>query len=402
MTVTAPEGPSLVRAGAAVGVAMALSNVLQYVLQLAASRRLTTSEFGGFGALLGLGVVGATLMLSLQTVAARHVAVLRADRSRRRAEVTGLLRTARTTGLGITAVAALASPVVAVFLHVPVAAALWLAASLGPLAYAGAAQGVLQGRERFAALARLFLAVSALRVIGGVGGLLLGSDATWGLAGTAVGALAAGLLAHLAVAGEAGGGTFGRGLTRELGAAANGVLALLTLTGVDLLLARHVLSSAASGRYAAGALVARACFWLPQFVAVLVVPRLASGDTTLVRRAAALVGALGVLEVLGAVFLPGTLVRAALGDQYGWLTHRLALFAAVGACLALLQLLLYAEIAQGRHEVGRLLWGCVAAEAALVLVTRPSLTGVVLTALACTATTLIVAYPRAVAARAHT
>ncbi|MCU1593341.1 MAG: hypothetical protein JWO12_733, partial [Frankiales bacterium] len=154
MTETASHEPSLVRAGAAVGIAMGLANVLQYALQLVAGRQLSTDEFGGFGALLSLGVVASVPMLALQTVAARHVALLRETADARRSEIGTLLATATRTGLALTTVGLLASPAVAAFLHVPVVAAVWLALGLGPLAYIGAAQGVLQGGQRFAALAR--------------------------------------------------------------------------------------------------------------------------------------------------------------------------------------------------------------------------------------------------------
>ena len=390
MSTTSLREPSLLRAGAAVGLSMAVANLLQYALQLAAGRRLSTGDFGGFGALLSLAVIGAVPLLALQTVAARHIAVLHADREAQRARAGALLVIARRLGLVVTGGTLVLSPLVASFLHVPVAAALWLAVSLGPFAVIGAAQGVLQGRQQFAVLARLFLLVAALRVGGGVLGLLLVPDVTWGVAGTALGAVVGCAVALRAVRQEAGSGEI-TGLNAELRSAANGVLALLALTGVDLLVARHVLPSASSGRYAAGALVARACFWLPQFVAVLLVPRLASGQTALLRRAVALVAALGLLEAAAGVLLPRSGVVLLLGDRYASLTHRLGLFAAVGACLAVLQLLLYAEIAQGGRVVGRLLWACVAAIAAGVLVTRPALTGIVLLALGCTATTALVA-----------
>jgi hypothetical protein len=385
--------PSNVRSGAAVGVAMAFANGLQYVLQLVASRHLAPAAFGGFGALLGLGVVGAVPMLALQTVAARHIALRESEPAARRATAAQLLSTARRLALWVCALALLSAPLVAAFLHVPVVAALWLGASLGPLAVAGTAQGLLQGRQRFVPMAALVLAVAFLRVSGGIIGLLVSPDVTGGLAGTALGAAAGGLLAHLAVRSETAASPAAAppGFRAELTAAGYGVLALLALTGTDLLLARHSLGGTDSGRYAAGSLVARGCFWLPQFVAVLAVPRLASGEVALVRRAAGLVAAFGAVEVLGALLAPAALVRLVLGPSYGSLAHRLALFAALGACLAVLQLLLYADIARGVRAVAHLLWAAVAAEAVLVLVLRPGLVGVITTALCCTAAALLAA-----------
>lgn len=385
--------PSLARAGTLLGPAMALANLLQYVLQLVASHNLAPEAFGAFGSLLGLGLVGAVAMLALQNVAARHVALRRDDAVARRAEVARLLRTSLRLAVVITVASLPLAPVVAAFLHVPVVAVVWLALSLGPLAVAGAAQGVLQGRERFGLLAGLFVIVSGLRVVGGVVGLLLVRDVTWGVAGTAVGAIAGSLVALVLVRGERAPeqGSEPSGFSHELTSAANGVLALLALAGADLLLARHVLSGAESGRYAAGSLVARGCFWLPQFVAVLVVPRLASGDTTLVRRAVTLVAGLGLLEIVGTGLIPGSVLGLLLGDHYRSLAHTLALFAAEGGCLAVLQLLLYSDIARGESTVGRLLWAAVALEAALVLAFRPGLAGVVVIALVCTAAALLAA-----------
>lgn len=384
---TAPAARSyaLARAGALVGPAMAVANLLQYALQLAASRRLSPDAFGGFGALLGLGVLGAVPMLALQTVAARHVSLRRADDDARSREVSRLLVTSLRVGACLSAGTLVAAPVVALFLHVPVLAAALLAISLGPLAVAGTAQGVLQGRERFGSLALLFLVVSGLRVLGGVVALVVSPGVTWALAGTAVGAMLAAAAAVLAVRREAAAPPYGvapAGFPKELRQAASGVLAVLALGGVDLLLARHVLPGSESGRYAAGGLVARGCFWGPQFVAVLVVPRITTGQPRVLRRALLLVLGLGLVEVGLALAAPPAAVALAFGSSYRSLSHVLALYAVAGALLALVQLLLQTGIAQGGSRVGRYAWCAVAAEVAVVLVLRPGLIGLVCTACA--------------------
>jgi O-antigen/teichoic acid export membrane protein len=359
---------------------MAAANLLQYALQLVASRALAPSAFGAFGALLGLGVVGSVPMLALQTVAARHVALRAADPAARAREVARLLAAAQRLALLLSAACLLVSPLAAAFLHVPVVAAALLAVSLGPLALAGTAQGVLQGRERFGALAQLFLAVSALRVAGGVAGLLVSPTVTGGMAGTAVGALLAALVARAVVAAERATGEHGEeppGFPRELRQAVTGVLALLVLGSTDLLLARHLMPGATSGRYAAGALVARGCFWGPQFVAVLVVPRVSAGQQRVLRQALGVVAALGALEVAVALAAPPAALELAFGDGYGPLAGRVALFALAGALLAVLQLLLQTGIAAGGSSVGRWAWAAVAAEAGAALLLRPGLTGMV-------------------------
>jgi O-antigen/teichoic acid export membrane protein len=385
LAATAPAARSyaLARAGAVVGPAMAVANLLQYALQLTASRRLAPDEFGAFGALLGLAVLGAVPMLALQTVAARHVALRRGDDEARRREVARLVRISLRLGVGISAAALVASPLIALFLHVSVVAAGFLALSLGPLAVAGTAQGVLQGRERFAALSALFFAVSALRVAGGVLALSLSPSVESALLGNAIGALVASALGLVWVRREGGASAYGiapMGFAKELRHAASGVLAVLALGGIDLLLARHVLPGGESGRYAAGGLVARGCFWAPQFVAILVVPRVTTGDPRVVRRALLFVAGLGLVEVAVGLLVPPAVVGLAFGDRYRSLAHLLALYAVAGALLALLQLLLQAGIASGGSRVGRYAWGAVAAEVVVALVVRPGLVGLVLLA----------------------
>lgn len=397
--VDSPARPvRLARAGALVAPAMAAGNLLQYALQLTASRALTPADFGGFGALLGLGVVGAVPMLALQTVAARHVALRAADPAARAREVSRLIAAAGGIAAALSGAGLLAAPLAASFLHVPVAAAALLALSLGPLAVVGTAQGVFQGRERFGALAGLFVGVSALRVLGGVIGLLAHGSVTAGLAGTAAGAAVAAVVAVGAVRGERGPAPYGEephGFPRELRQATAGVLALLALGGADLLLARHLLPGAASGRYAAGSLLARGCFWAPQFVAVLVVARVSAGQRQVLRRAIAVVAAIGAAEVAFAFVVPPSLLALAFGQGYGSLARVAGLFALAGALLAVLQLLLQAGIAVGGSRVGPTTWAALAAEVTLALVLRPGPTGLVLLACACIGTATAVCLTRA-------
>jgi O-antigen/teichoic acid export membrane protein len=373
---------------------MVVGNLLQYALQLVASRALAPAAFGAFGSLLALGVVGAVPMLALQTVAARHVALHRDDAPARSREVARLLSSSIRLGFGISAVGVLASPVVAAFLHVPVLAAGWLGLSLGPLAVAGTAQGVLQGRQHFAALGALFVAVSGARVLGGVLALAVAPTVTTALLGTAVGALVAAGVGLLAVRRQRAGdsaGTEPPGFGRELRQAAGGVLALLALGAADLLLARHVLPGSESGRYAVGALVARGCFWGPQFVAVLVVARVSQGEHRVLRHSLLAVALLGMGEVLLALAAPPSAVALVFGDTYRGMTHVLALFALAGSLLAVLQLLLQAGIARGGSPVGRFTWVALGAEVVAVLVLRPGLYGLVLLAVTAIALAVLAA-----------
>lgn len=381
----ATAGTSLTRAGLVVAPAMVLANVLQYALQLTASRTLAPAAFGALGALLSVAVVGSVPMLAMQAVAARHVALVRHDEARLGAETARLVRFGFRGGICVGVVAVLAAPAIAAFLHVALLDAVLTAIGVAPLAVIGAAQGALQGRERFHALACAFLAVAALRVGGTVLPLLLGAGVTGALAGAVVGSAAAAAVATLLLGRHArlAPGRVPTGFLVEIRGAGGGLLGLLVLGSLDLVLARHLLRPDRSGVYAAGALVARACFWAPQFVAVLVLPRMAAGHQKVALRASAVVAGLGALAAAVAALVPAAVVTAVFGHGYTALTGELGLFALAGSLLALVQLLLYSGIATGGSRVTWWVWAAAAAEALVVLTLRPGLVGVVTTACAC-------------------
>src|SRR6266542_4154696 len=154
------------------------------------------------------------------------------------------------------------------------------------LALIAAVQGMLQGRERFALLAVVLVAAAAGKLAAGVALVALGTGVDGAIAAVAVGSLAAVLLALVWVRpGGRSGRTardwarlLPRGLGREVAAATGGILGLFVLANVDVLLARHHLGAAASGLYAAGAVVAKIAYWAPQFVVLIVFPRMVTSS----------------------------------------------------------------------------------------------------------------------------
>ena len=54
------------------------------------------------------------------------------------------------------------------------------------------------------------------------------------------------------------------------------LLAFFAFTNLDVLLARHLFSSTDAGVYAAGAILAKTCLFLPTFVLVVAFPTMAS------------------------------------------------------------------------------------------------------------------------------
>ena len=366
--------PTLLRSGIVIAVASAAGNVAAFGLTIALGRLLVPAEFGAVGALFSLAIVGQVPGLALQAVVARHVATtLRTGTGG--APARALLLAGLAAGVGVTATAlALAVPL-AGMLHLGSSApTLWLAAVLGPGTVAFAAQGLLQGAERFGALAVLIVVTATARVVGGLAGSPGGPAGV--LAGMTAGALVtvavgvALLRRDLAARPRTPGAAAASrpALAREWWHAMAGLGALLALTNAEVVLARHYLPPATSGLYAAGAVVEKIAFWLPAAVALVVFPRLTDPDARgpVLLRACAAVGALGAVTSVGAATGGPWALGLLLGPPYGALGAELGLFAAAGAAGALAQLLLYSGIASGSRAVGLLLLAALGALVALV------------------------------------
>jgi O-antigen/teichoic acid export membrane protein len=144
------------------------------------------------------------------------------------------------------------------------------------------------------------------------------------------------------------------------------LLALFVLTKLDVLLSRVYLPAALSGAYAVGVLMAKVAFFLPQFVTVVMFPRMAqSKDTRPVLLAATATGILGLLITAVTALLSTLVVRILGGPSYLFLAPDMAWFAALGSLYALVQVLLYGRIAVGDRRAVAALW----AGAAALLVT---------------------------------
>jgi O-antigen/teichoic acid export membrane protein len=381
--------------GTAVVVALAAANGLGYLLTVIASRRLGPEGYGALAALLGVILIGNVLALALQAVVARRTVVAGnlpgtvagasgspglawAGRLTRGAAVAAVL-------MGLLAAAPLTR-----LLHLdsPVPAVL-LAVTLGPLTLIGGQLGVLQGGERLHALAQLYFLAGLGKVGGGVVGVLLTGSVTGTMTGTAAGTALA------AVAGAALVGRSQRtpdlparrippGAARETVRATYSLGALFALANLDVVLARHFLEPRQAGLYAVGAVLAKGAFWFPSFVPVIALPGLADPSRrgrTAALALAAVTGA-GVLVTAATAVFARLVVRLVGGNAYVSLADRAWLFAATGALLAVVQLLLYSRLAGEDRRISLPMWLAVAAEIAVIWLWRhATLTDVVTTAL---------------------
>jgi O-antigen/teichoic acid export membrane protein len=381
---------SLARGGGLIAPALTLVNLIGYLIAVVASRALGQDEYGQLNALLGVLLVASVPALALQAVVARAIARRPAGEEPGRRERVLLVRSVL-VGAVVSGAAAAVAPLLAAFLHLDVDGPLWVAVGLLPLVVLSAAMGVLQGAERFGALA-LVICGQALGKVVGLLPLLGDGGPAEVLAALAAGTALSAVLS-LALVGRGAPGALPEGLptVRETAAAAAGLFALLALANLDLLLARNVLPGDESGRYSAGAVCAKAAFWLPQVVAVVVFPRLSEPDAgrAVLRRAVLVVAGLAVVEVAGALLLARPVLELTFGEAYGSLAPLAPLFVVQGATLAVVQLLVYRAIATRDSVPGRLVLLAAVVEGAVVLVVRPDSLSAVAGVAAATALVLV-------------
>ena len=378
-----------------------LANIAAYLLHLPASRWLGPEGYGAFAALLSAQLLVAVPSLALQAVVARElVRGIPGDRLR---------PLGRRVALLVALVAALVVAPVSLFLDTPLAAT---AAALAPgpiLCLLATEQGLLQGAERFRALGIVLATAGAGKVVPAVAVLAFGGGVGAALAAGAVGVALSWLVAARIVAagrraspGDAGSSTVGVasvGVASVL-AAGQVQLVMMALTSVDLLLARALLTPEDAGRYALGAVAAKAAFWLPQAVGTVLYPRMAdpAGHRGAVR------SAVGVLLGIGAVVVAAAAVAAPLvpvlvGADYQPVAGYLWAFAALGVTLSVLQAFLLATIATDRTVEATIAWCGLVITVAAVWFAPRDVVGVLAAALGVVVVTTVVAGWRALGTR---
>ena len=393
-----------------------LANIAAYLLHLPASRWLGPEGYGAFAALLSAQLLVAVPSLALQAVVARELV---------RGVAPETLRSlGRRVALLVALVAALAVVPVSLLLDTSVAAT---AAALAPgpvLCLLATEQGLLQGSERFRALGAVLACAGAGKVIPAVAVLAAGGGVGTALAAGAIGVAAAWLVAARIVAGR---GVVGRGgvgrcgvgghsveghdtSARGVGPASPGVTAVLAagqvqlvmmaLTSVDLLLARALLSPEDAGRYALGAVAAKAAFWLPQAVGTVLYPRMAdpAGHRGAVRSAVGVLLGIGTVVVIGAA-VAAPLVPVIVGPDYQPVAGLLWAFAALGVTLSVLQAFLLATIATDRTVEAGIAWCGLVLTAVAVWLAPREVAGVLGAVLGVVVVTTLVAGWRALRTR---
>ena len=358
----------LLRGGALIAVAMGVMNVSTYGFVILAARLLGPEEYGALAAVMGVLLVVNVLSLGLQATAARRVSAAPHDLPQIEHEV---MATSYASALALGAVMLLATPVVAVTLNLDGwAAAALVAVTSVPLSVMGGQAGVLQGEQRWAPLAGIYLTVGLGRIGCGAVALAVRPDTLGAMVGVTVGAVAPVVVGWYALRHpERRAATAGvelrpvrrwerGGVLRETMHNSHALLALFALSNADVIIARATLHEHQAGLYAGGLILAKAVMFLPQFVVVIAFPMMSrlGARRTMHLLSLAVVLTIGAVTVLGTAVLSHWAVVFIGGEQYSALGSRLWLFAALGTVLAMLQLMVYNIVARQRQRAVLLVW----------------------------------------------
>ncbi|HEY3087484.1 MAG TPA: hypothetical protein VGJ59_05405 [Jatrophihabitantaceae bacterium] len=364
MTGSAQAVRSSAGPAAAVTAAGFAANLLSYAVLLAAVHVLSPSGYGQIVVLLNVLLVGTVPSFAVQTVTARRVAV---------GDTAGTARATAVIALIASGLVVALSPALAAFLHLShVGDLLLVAAALPGVTALGMYQGILQGQRRFAGLAAVLVLGALGRSGCGLIGLIVGHGTSLALAGAMVGTTACAVLVGVRLRGVLAAGPPAAPL-REIAHALHAHGTFWFLSTLDLLLARHVLSSHLAAVYATGSVVTRAALWLPQSVATLVFAHLTDAQRHghLLRRALAVVAGVGAVVVAATAAMPELVAKVVGGGRYPELVPYCWLFATLGGALAVLQLGMVAGLALRRTRQTIVLWAAVAADSVLVLSSNP-------------------------------
>jgi len=239
----------------------------------------------------------------------------------------------------------------------------------------GAYAGIVQGERRWGALAAIFLAMGVGRIVAGGLALLVDSSTRSAMVGVTVGSVVPLAVGWRLCPASPSTASSRRPMLAELWRNGHTLLAFFAFTNLDILLARHLFSHHQAGIYAGGAILTKACLFLPTFVLVVAFPSMAAdrgGRPWL--RPLLLVLALGGCAVLGSLLLPGLAESFAGGSEYVGLGHVAWVFALEGTLFAALQILVYDTIA-GQTHAATWLWAGVIGVAVVATLAAHSVAG---------------------------
>jgi O-antigen/teichoic acid export membrane protein len=347
-----------------------------YAYNIFASYQLGPQSYGAVASLLNVLLVLIVLALGLQATAARRIATTTEERH----QMTHVIvATSLRAALALSGICLLLSPALSVMLNLD---SWWPAALIAlavfPLTLAGGQAGIFQGEQRWLHLGMMYLAIGLGRLVAGWACLLVNKSITAAMIGVALGALLPAGLGWWFLRGRSQHRPKvvpeESGFTREALTNSHALFAFFALTSIDIVIARSVFSSTYAGWYAGGVLLAKAVLFLPQFVLVVAFPKMSEGaDARIYLKALAVISTLGLAAVLGTFLFPNLALTFVGGERYRTIAEILPIFAALGAALSMIQLLVYQVVAKQHGRSVWLLWAaCTAVGASAMVVSTPT------------------------------
>jgi O-antigen/teichoic acid export membrane protein len=366
---------------------MMVMNVATYGFTMAAARIIGPVSYGAYFALMNLMMIVSVVMLGLQATAARRISSDPAHVGQIESE---MLRVSLRASLLLSAVLLLAAPLINHALDLEsLPTALLAAVAAVPMTMTGAQMGILQGERRWRELAIMYALTGVSRLVMGLALILWQPTEFMAFLGVTLGFYAPFLygIAVLRQARAAGESHERHGflpIIKEAVVNSQALFAYFALTNIDMLVGRSILDSHDSGLYAAGLIVSRAVMFLPQFVVVVAFPSMANSanPARALLNSMALIGSLGGVCVLVTAVLPDLALVFAGGREYDEVGDLLWVFALLGTCMAILQLLVYSVLARQGILSMLLVWvalAVVVVVAATSVSSVPGLLAVVLT-----------------------
>jgi O-antigen/teichoic acid export membrane protein len=369
--VTPTEMPGL-HAGAIVFLGIAVANVGNYAFHLISARTLGPSTYGDVASLVALAGLISLPLGGVQVIVARRVAADAASGRGRRISVLARrsVSVASIVGLALAALLMIASPFLADWLDIDsLTAVLLTAAFAAPAVLTPALWGLAQGLQQFRALAVAMGISPVFRVIA-VAVLLA---AGFGVAGAMAATLLAGLvgiaapawalrrwLASSRVVEEVAERLWA---VREFVPVVLGLLAITSLTTVDVVVAKAAFESDEAGIYASASLVGRVILYLPAAIVTVLLPKVSSrvavGEDPRAIVAGSVAVTLGfcVLATLVYTFGSSVVALVAFGAGFEDVADLLPLFAVAMTGFALLNVMLAYHLGRGSSSMSNLLAG---------------------------------------------
>ena len=343
--------------GVAFFIATGATGLANFLFNVVISRMLGPSQYGALGALLNLVLILSVLLSGLQVVVTTAVAGM--ESSEGDLSVSHLVKHFLGVGLALSVALSAVSPLIRSYLHLEsIESVLILVGWCIPSVLIALFQGVLIGEHRFGWVAFVTLVSTVVgRLLLGVLFVKLGFGLNGAIAATTVAQFLSLLVfviplrRQLWYAAATGARRVSLGL-RELGISTLALAGFWVLASMDTVLARHFLSTTASGQYAAASVAGRIALFATGAISTLALPRLSLGAgrsaeaRSTLRWALVVTFALGLAVALVLSIVPGLVIGVLFGASYSASIPALRVLSFEALALGLLSLLVYYHIAR--------------------------------------------------------